>query len=317
MKKRALIVGHTGQDGFYLNNILVQQDFDVCGISSNSISVAKEFNINFGDLSDYNYCLKLIEVFKPDHLYYLAAKHQSSIESSQDDLNFYRETLKVNAENYLNLLNAIVSNQLNTKCFYASSSHVFAGVESLRQNEQTPLKPISIYGVSKILGMHFSELYNQKGLNCSVGILYNHESPRRASKFVSKKIVEAAVAIKSGHQNELILGDLSATIDWGYAPDYMHAAFLINSSDTYGNYIISSGKIHTVKDFVISVFNKLELDWTKYVKENKSILLKKSTTILFGDNSKLTQELGWKQSVDFEGMISVLVEAEINKVKLN
>lgn len=313
MVKKALIVGHTGQDGFYLNEILIREGYTVCGISSQSIAISEEFNLDFGDLSDYNYCVELISKFKPDQLYYLAAKHQSSIETNQDDLNFYKDTLRINAENYLNLLNAIVSIGIDTHCFYASSSHVFAGIESVNQNELTPLKPISIYGVSKILGMHFSDLFIQKGLNCSVGILYNHESPRRSSKFVSKKIVEAAVAIKYGKQNELILGDLSATIDWGYAPDYMQAAFIINQSNSTGQYIISSGKLHTVKDFVESVFNLLELNWKDYVKVNSSIIQKKSTTILFGDNSKLYNDFGWSPSTNFNNMIQILVKDELNK----
>lgn len=313
MTKKALIIGHTGQDGYYLTQLLLNKQYQVYGLSSTETYYSDGHGFDFGSLLSIEYANKIIQTIQPDELYYLAAVHQSSIEQNFDDLPFYKSTLDVNSNAYLNVLNSIAKYSPKTKVFYAASSHIFGGTETILQNEGTPICPISIYGVSKVLGMNFTELYRQKGIDASVGILYNHESPKRHSKFVSKKIVETAVKIHLKEADELVLGDLSANIDWGYAPDYMLAAHLIVNSNSPGNYIISSGTLHTVKDFVEIVFNQLNLDWTKYVKENKSIILKRSVTILQGDNSKLKSITNWSPSVDLKGMIKILVDAELEK----
>lgn len=312
MTRKALVIGHTGQDGTYLLKLLQDNGYESYGISSSSVYSSTGTEFNLGDLSDATYSSALLESLRPDLLFYLAAKHQSSIEVSYDDLPFFKETLKVNAENYMNLLNAVKMLGLQTKCFYASSSHVFAGTNSNIQDESTPLQPVSIYGVSKVLGMQLSDLYREKGVHCAVGIFYNHESPLRASKFVSKKIVETAVAIKLGKSNELVLGSLDAVIDWGYAPDYMQAALLILEKGKPENYVVSSGKLHTVRDFVAKVFEELSLDWNAYVRLNNSILLKKSTNVLLGNNEKLRNDTNWSPSVSFDEMISILVKAELD-----
>ena len=313
MTKKALIVGHTGQDGFYLTQILEAHNYSVYGLSSTGNYHSKGESFEHGNLLDVAFAERLITAIQPDELYYLAAVHQSSVEQSYDDLSFYKQTLDVNANAYLNVLNALVKLVPNCKVFYASSSHIFGGTASHMQNEDTPVCPVSIYGVSKVLGMHFSDLYRQKGLDVSCGILYNHESPRRHSKFVSKKIVETAVKIYNKEATELVLGDLSATIDWGYAPDYMQAAHLIVNAGKPGNYVISSGHLYTVQDFLEAVFDQLGLQWRDYVKENKGLILKRSVTILKGDSSKLRQTTGWNNSVDLKGMIAILLESELNK----
>lgn len=311
MTKKALIVGHTGQDGFYLTQLLESRNYQVYGLSSSAAYVSDGSEFQQGNLLDVSYAESLIELIQPDELYYLAAVHQSSVEQSFDDLSFYKQTLDVNANAYLNVLNALVKLAPACKVFYASSSHIFGGTSTQVQNEDTPVCPVSIYGVSKVLGMHFTELYRQKGLDASCGILYNHESPRRLSKFVSKKIVETAVKIYKKEADELVLGDLNASIDWGYAPDYMLAAHLIVNAGQPGNYVISSGHLYTVKDFVEAVFAYLNLNWQDYVRENKGIILKRSVTILKGDNSKLKSATNWSNSVDLKGMIAILIEAEL------
>lgn len=315
MSKKALIVGHTGQDGYYLIQILENEGFKVYGVSSSSTYSNDNYIVPEGSINDSKYCDILIQEIQPDHLYFLAALHQSSIESNVDDLLFYKQTINTNSIAYLNFLHSINIYRKNCNVFYASSSHIFGGTTFSEQNELTPLCPISIYGVSKVLGMNFSDLYRTKGINCSVGILYNHESPRRASKFVSKKIVETAVKIKFGQADNLVLGDLGATIDWGYAPDYMKAAFLLLESNKSGNYIVSSGCLHTVKDFVSLVFSYLNLDYLEYVSVDKNIIQKKNTTVLKGDNTKLKQETNWSNSVTFEEMIRVLVDSELSNFK--
>ncbi|MFM6983120.1 MAG: GDP-mannose 4,6-dehydratase [Chitinophagaceae bacterium] len=313
MTKKALIIGHTGQDGFYLTQVLENRNYLVYGLSSSAVYTTNGNGIVLGSLMDLTYTESIIESVQPDELYYLAAVHQSSVEQSFDDLSFYKQTMDVNANAYLNVLNSLMKYAPSCKVFYASSSHIFGGTSSQSQNEETPVCPVSIYGVSKVLGMHFSDLYRQKGLDVSCGILYNHESPRRLSKFVSKKIVETAVSIYKKEATELVLGDLSACIDWGYAPDYMLAAHLMINSAKPGNYIVSSGHLYTVQDFVEEVFKQLGLEWREFVRENKGIILKRSVTILKGDSTKLRQTTGWNNSVDLKGMIAILLEAELNK----
>ncbi len=311
MKKKALIIGHSGQDGFYLTQTLEAQNYDVFGVSNSSRLNLDDLDIGEGLVTDFAFCEKLFNQTQPDELYYLAALHQSSIEQSYDNLNFYKNTIDVNANGLLNFLECIVKYKLDCRLFYASSSHIFGGTSSLIQNEETPYCPVSIYGVSKVLGMQYCDLYRQKGVFCSVGVFYNHESPRRTSKFVSKKIIETAVKISKGEVSELILGDLSAKIDWGFAPDFVKAVHGIMQLNQSGVFIISSGSLHTIEDFVSIAFEQLNLDWRDYVKVNSNIILKKSVTVLQGDNSKLKRVINWKASISFKQMVEVLLANEL------
>ena len=311
MKKRALIIGHSGQDGFYLTKTLEAQNYEVFGVSNSSRLNLDDLDIGEGLITDYAFCEKLFNQIQPDELYYLAALHQSSIEQSYDDLSFYKNTIDVNANGLLNLLGCIVKYKLDCRLFYASSSHIFGGTSTLIQNEETPFCPVSIYGVSKVLGMQYCDLYRQKGVFCSVGIFYNHESPRRTSKFVSKKIIETAIKISKGEASELVLGDLSAKIDWGFAPDYVKAVHGIMQLKDSGVFVISSGSLHTIEDFVSIAFEQLNLDWRDYVKLNSSIILKKSVTVLQGDNSKLKKATNWEASLSFKQMVEVMLADEL------
>ncbi len=315
MKKKALIIGHTGQDGHYLIELLNNKGYEICGISRSEIYSNTDLKLNSGDILDNRYTDELISVFRPDELYYLAALHQSSVEQSIDDLSFYRATINVNAMGLLNFLSSIDKFHKKCKVFYASSSHIFGATRSETQDEFTAFCPVSIYGVSKVLGMQYCELYRQKGVFCACGIFYNHESPKRESKFVSKKIVEAAVAIYNGSNTKLELGDLDARTDWGYAPDYVNAAFLMLQEETDGNYIVSSGELHTVRDFVRVAFSELGLSWEDHVAVNQNIILKKSVTVLYGNNQKLKDNCKWIPTLNFKEMVSELVKAELGRVR--
>ena len=312
MKKKALIIGHSGQDGFYLRTHLQSLSYEVYGVSSSSVFASDGTSIPEGKIESSEYVKQLLLHVQPDEIYFLAALHQSSIEQNHSDLSFYEATIQTNAMAWLYVLEAAWQNHANARLFFASSSHVFGATTAKIQNELTPYAPVSIYGISKVLGMQFSEMYRKKGLACYSGIFYNHESPLRAAKFVSKKIVQTAVAIKLGKANELVLGDLSAQIDWGYAPDYVQAAHKLLQSDQPGDYIISSGKLHTVRNFVDLVFNALSLNPDEYVKVNQDLIQKISTTVLQGDHQQLKSVTGWEPSVSFEAMVNLLVEAELN-----
>ena len=311
MNKRALIIGHSGQDGFYLRTHLQSLSYDVYGVSSSSVFASDQTVIPLGSITDPDYIKSLIQIVSPDEIYFFAALHQSSVEQNFSDLSFYEATIQTNAMAWLYVLEATLTLKPSAHLFFASSSHVFVGTKKLIQDETTAFAPVSIYGISKVLGMQFSDMYRQKGLKCFCGIFYNHESPLRAAKFVSKKIVQTAVAIKQGRANELILGDLSAEIDWGYAPDYVKAAHLLMQTEQAGDYIISSGQLNTVKQFVDLVFEELSLNPTEFVKVNQSIIQKTSTTVLQGNNEKMKALTKWEASVTFEEMVKLLVAAEL------
>ncbi len=310
---KALIIGHTGQDGSYLKAHLKAQSYEVYGVSSTQFDANGIIEAPNGRIEDSAYIESLIKNIQPDEVYFFAALHQSSIEQNHSDLAFYEATIQTNAMAWLYVLEACYQFQSNAKLFFASSSHVFGATTAPIQTELTPFAPVSIYGISKVLGMQFSDMYRAKGLQCYCGIFYNHESPLRASKFVSKKIVQTAVAIKQGKAHELVLGDLSAKIDWGYAPDYVRAAHMLLQSKQAGNYIISSGQLHTVNDFVELVFKALELNPNDFVKVNQQLIQKISTTVLLGDNSKLKAATQWQASIGFEEMVQLLVNAELDE----
>jgi GDPmannose 4,6-dehydratase len=310
--KIALIIGHTGQDGTYLKKFLLQKGYFVVGLSSKEIFSNLKCHLDFGNIADSIYVNALIKKVVPDEIYYLAAVHQSSVDKKLDDFDLFQKSFSTNTLSLLNVLNAIRNQQPKCRLFYAASSHIFGNTSTEIQDEQTVINPNCIYGITKTAGIDLCHFYkNNHNIFTSIGIFYNHESPLRSSKFVSKKIVETAVAIKSNKQHELILGDLSATIDWGYAPDYVEAAYQILQADKADDFIIATGEVHTVKDFVEQVFYQLGLDWTKYVREDSSIITKQNKRKLLGNYSKLHKTTGWKPSVSFNQMIKILVDAEL------
>ena len=312
--KKALIIGHTGQDGTYLSRILSKKKYAVAGYSGkNAISFSGK-KISTINILHPDKVEKLILKTKPEQVYFLAAVHQSSSDKHVDEGDLFRKSIELNFIALVNFLDAIRKHSIRTRIFYAASSHVFGNPGKKIQDEQTVLAPDSIYGTTKTAGIHACRYYRQRhGVFASVGIFYNHESPLRSSKFVSKKIVEAGVAIKLKKQSKLTLGDLNAKIDWGYAPDYMDAASRIMLLKKPGEFIVSSGEQHTVKEFVRGVFDYLGLDWKKYVTEQPGLITKKLQNNLFGDHSKLKSETKWKPAVSFQQLIRVMTDNELAK----
>lgn len=313
--KTALIIGHTGQDGTYLKEFLLKKGYSIVGLSTKEIFSNLKSQPTFGNIEDSLYVDNLIKEVAPNEVYYLAAVHQSSVDKKLDDFDLFQKSFSTNVLSLLNVLNAIKNHHPNCRLFYAASSHIFGNTSTEIQDEQTPINPNCIYGITKTAGINLCNFYKTNhNLFTSIGIFYNHESPLRSSKFVSKKIVETAIAIKKNTQNELILGNLSATIDWGYAPDYVEAAYKILQADEGDAFIIASGELHTVKDFVEEVFSLLDLDWTKYVREDSSIITKQNKKKLLGNFEKLNKTTGWKPSVTFKEIIKILVESELSRV---
>ena len=312
--KKAIITGVAGQDGVYLSEYLLKNNYCVIGIDIISPSSTDVEVITDVDLTNTDSVFELVKRVAPDEIYHLAAHHKSSQDNIDDELGTFQNSYAANVLSVANFLEAIRLYSNNTRLFYAASCQMFGPPNTPIQREDCPLNPTNIYGITKAASTQLCRYYRaDHDVFASVGILYTHESPLRTSNFVSKKIVEAAVAIKRGHRKQLILGDLDAEADWGYAGDYVIAMHKILNHHISDDFIISSGVKHTVQDFVRITFDFLGIDWNKYVVEDRSLFKRASKFSTLGDNRKLASLTGWKQTMDFEGLVRIMVEAELSK----
>ena len=306
---RAIIIGHSGQDGTLLCESLEEKGCELIGISRSSITTIPYRNIEeIPRVDDAKAIELLIKDFQPTEIYYLAAYHASSEVSDIDNI---RESF-INAEQthvigLLNILCAVRDNSPSCKIFYASSSLVFSGEDGELQNEKTPLSPSCFYGVTKAQAMWLcDEFRNKYGIFVSVGILYNHESYLRPPHFLTQKIIKSAIRISNGSDEKLTVGNLSARVDWSYARDFIEAFQLILALDESKSFVIASNEAHTVQEFIEVAFEYFNLDWTQYVNEDNSILIRKPL-VKIGDSSKLTSETGWNKTYNFHELVKQLV----------
>ena len=295
-----MIVGADGQDGFYLNELLARQGCTVTGLTRGGST----------DILKRDEVFALMERVKPDEVYYLAAFHHSAEDKeleSNDSLLFER-SYAVHVQGLLHFLDAIAHVSPNTKLFYAASSHVFGAPATQPQTEATPLEPTGVYGITKTMGIHCCRYFRrERGVFAAVGILYNHESLRRARKFLSQKIVRGVLEFQKDTSKKVVLGDLGATVDWGYAPDYVEAMTRILALPLADEFIVATGRPHTVEDFLRIACEHVGVNWRDCT-QTKPGLLTKKPVVLVGDSSKLRRATGWKPSVSFEEMIHLLVE---------
>lgn len=242
-------------------------------------------------------------------MFYLAAAHSSSQQRDAADAALLRRSFEVNTIGLGNFLDAIERID-GCRLFYAASSMVFGDDASGRQTENTPHRPTSFYGMSKAAGIQLCQHYRRRGRHISSGILYNHESPGRPNHFVSQKIVQGAVAIARGEERQLILGDFDARVDWGYAPDFVDAMLRIVEYDVGDDYIVATGELHTVGEFAEIAFRTVGLHWRDHVIRDGSVLQRRRSA-LSGDASLLRERTGWRPTVTFPEMVTILVrEAE-------
>lgn len=307
-KKTAIIVGSEGQDGKLLFDLLASLGYAIIGIDKQSIRTNK---IKWGEKININNkeeVFDLIKKNKPQEIYHLAAFLFSSQEKRDDFYNDLQMSYQINVFSLINFLEGVRLFSKKTKLFYASSSLIFGNCSAKKQTESTPLNPNSLYGLTKMDGTLLCRLYREKyNMFVSTGIMYNHESKYRGDNFISMKIIKGAKNIATGKQKILSVGDLYATVDWGYAPDYVKAMQMILGLKTPDEFIISSNQAHAVLDFIKITFKKFHIDWEKHVKEDKQIISVKRS-ILIGDNNKLKNATGWKPSVNFSGMINKIIK---------
>lgn len=327
--KKALITGITGQDGSYLAEILLDKGYEVHGI----IRRASSFNtgridhiyrdihdrdaklkLHYGDLGDATTIRRLVYEIAPDEIYNLGA--QSHVRVSFDIPEY---TANVTGLGTLRILDAIKDFQDHTgrsvKFYQASSSEMF-GSAPPPQSEVTAFQPRSPYGVSKVFAFHITKNYRESyDLFAVNGILFNHESPRRGETFVTRKITKGVANIVLGNQDKLYLGNLDAKRDWGYAPEYMEAAWRMMQQDKPDDFVIATGESHSVKDFVKEAFKSVNLDWKKFVEIDPRYFRPSEVDNLVGDASKARKILSWKPEVKFKDLVKIMVEADLNLLK--
>jgi len=314
--KKAFITGIGGQDGSYLAEYLVEQGYEVHGIirrnstpehqQSRIESLRDKIHVYYGDLLDQSSIEHLLDKIQPDEIYNIAA--QSHVRISYDIPQF---TAQTNALGVLNILEAYRRSCPNAKFYQASSSEMFGSSVDADgyQRETTPMNPVSPYGCTKVFGYNIVRNYrNAYKLHASNGILFNHESPRRGSNFVTNKVVKSAVEIKLGILDKLELGNMDAYRDWGHSYDYVRAMYLILQQDKPGDWVVATGETRSVRDMCEYVFGKLGLDYKEYVIQNQKFLRPEELPYLKGDSTKIREELGWKPTYTFESMMDEMIE---------
>ena len=316
--KKALITGINGQDGSYLTELLLSKGYEVHGIlKRNSVAenqtarlddvyhIIKD-NLYYADMTDMASLIRVLQEVQPDEIYHLAA--QSHVRISFDQPIYTAQTVAIGT---MNLLEAVRLICPKARMYQASSSEMFGNNidEDGYQRETTCMNPVSPYGCAKVFGYNLVRNYrNSYGLFASNGILFNHESPRRGTNFVTNKVVKEAVKIKLGKTDKLMLGNLDAARDWGHAKDYVYCMWLILQHDKPDDFICSTGVSHTVKDLVEYVFGKLDLDWKLHVGQDEKYFRPEELDVLKGDCSKAKEALGWKHEYTFETMLDEMID---------
>jgi GDPmannose 4,6-dehydratase len=319
MKKRALITGITGQDGSYLAELLLQKDYEVFGFVRRTSTlnferirhIQDQLNLISGDMLDQTSMIRALSDIRPQEVYNLAA--QSFVQTSWMQPVF---TGDVTALGVTRILDAIRTVDPTVRFYQASSSEMFGKVQEVPQRESTPFYPRSPYGVAKVYGhwitINYRESYN---LHATSGILFNHESPRRGLEFVTRKVSHQAAKIKLGLAHELRVGNLDAQRDWGFAGDYVQAMWLMLQQDEPDDFVIATGKTHSVERLIDIAFSTVNLNWKDYTVQDERFMRPAEVDLLIGDATKASQKLGWMPAITFEQLVQMMVESDLQLLK--
>lgn len=320
MSKKAFITGVTGQDGSYLVDLLIEKGYEVHGLIRQSTQftpdrwghlkkamISKKLIVHHGDLMDASGMRALLEDIRPDEVYNLAAQSHVGLSFDQPV-----NTSEVTALGVLNLLDAIRRSKIDCKFYQASSSEMFGRVREAPQNELTPFYPRSPYGCAKVYAHYITQNYRESyGIFACSGILFNHESERRGENFVTRKITRAVGRIKAGLQDELILGNTDALRDWGYAPEYVEAMWLMLQQDKPEDYVIGTGKQNSVQEFVETAFSIAGLNWNDHVKISEKLMRPSEVDTLRADWTKAEKKLGWRPKTEFTDLVKKMVNHDV------
>ena len=318
MPKRAVITGITGQDGSYLAELLLEKGYEVVGVIRRASApnfwriehLLDRIELRPADLLDQLSLIRLVDAVKPDEFYNLAA--MSFVPASWDQPML---TGEFNAQGVTRVLEAIRQVDSGIRLYQASSSEMFGKVREVPQTELTPFYPRSPYGVSKVFGHYITVNYRESyGLFACSGILFNHESPRRGLEFVTRKVTDGVARIKLGLADSLNLGNLDAHRDWGFAGDYVRAMWMMLQQSAPDDYVIATGVSHSVRELVEIAFTHAGLDWQTHVRLDASLLRPAEVEHLIGNPEKARQNLGWEPTVDFTGLVKMMVDADLERL---
>ena len=318
MAKRALITGISGQDGSYLAELLLAEGYEVTGLTRRTSAtnywriehVLDRITLMPGDLLDQLSLIRVLERVNPHEVYNLAA--MSFVPASWDQPML---TGEFNSQGVTRVLEAVRAVNPRIKIYQASSSEMFGKVREVPQRETTPFHPRSPYGVSKVFAHYITVNYRESyDLFAVSGILFNHESPRRGLEFVTRKVADGVARIRLGLASELRLGNLQAHRDWGFAGDYVRAMWQMLQQDEPDDYVIATGQSHSVQELVEIAFGHAGLDWQQYVRHDPSLVRPAEVDHLIGDPSKACAKFGWKPTVTFEGLVKMMVDADIDRL---
>jgi len=318
-QKKALILGIGGQDGSYLAELLLEKGYETHGVLRRSSNfntqriehIFDRLNLHFGDSTDGSALSALLSSVRPDEIYNLAA--QSHVKVSFEIPEF---TAQTGAIGTLRLLESARAQCPESRIYNASSSEMFGKVLETPQRETTPFYPRSPYGCSKVFAHQLCVNYRESyGMHISNGILFNHESPRRGETFVTRKITRAVARIFKGLQSELLLGNLDARRDWGYAKEYVEAMWLMLQRERPDDYVIATGKTHSIRQFMDIAFGVLGLDWTQYVGVDPKYYRPAEVELLLGDPSKAKKVLGWEAKTSLGELVGMMVDADLEGLR--
>ena len=323
MPPRALITGITGQDGLYLAELLLGKGYEVFGLIRGQnnpkaelvAQIVPDVTVLTGDLTDLSSLLRALQVSRPDEVYNLGAVSFVAYSWEQASL-----TTEVTAKGVLNMLEAIRvyagADAPKVRFYQASSSEMFGTVQEVPQHEKTLLWPRSPYGVAKVFGHYMTINYRESyGMHASSGILFNHESPRRGPEFVTRKVSIGVAAIKLGLQQKLTMGNLDARRDWGFAGDYVDAMWQMLQQPEGGDFVVATGETHSIRDLLDTAFACVGIDdWAPYVEQDEKFFRPAEIDFLIGDATRAREVLGWKPTVDFTGLVTMMVEADLKRI---